>query len=255
MERRGSDFFDETMRLARVVDLMNKDRIQREFEHKVVADTPQLVEKKVNELIDWLVSADLNQWQAVMQHINERKQTHEDEMIGEVGANFRYDRDRLIDSVGRSAQRVVDTYDKRLESEQIAESARMAVAASAVMEAGALGLGALITALATTVAADVTGLIAASVVAALGLFIIPARRRAAQKEMADKIAVLRKHLVEALSAQFERELERSVQQINEAIAPYTRFVRAERTKLEQTKENLIQAGQTQGKLRAEIEAM
>jgi len=34
-----------------------------------------------------------------------------------------------------------------------------------------------------------------------------------------------------LRAQFDREIERSLLQINEAIAPYTRFVRAERTKL------------------------
>lgn len=256
MEKRGNAFFDETMRLARVIDLMNKNRIQGEFERNVVADTPQVVERKVNELIDWFVSADLNQWQAVMKHLNQRKEAHSaDNIIGEVGASFRYDREHLIDSVGRAAQRAVDTYDKTAEAQQIAEGAQLAVAASAMTEVGAIGLGALLTALVHTVAADVTGIVAASLVAALGLFVIPAKRRRAKKEMTEKIATLRRHLIDAMSGQFDKELSRSIQRINEAVSPYTRFVRAERKKLEGTKTDLLDAQQTQGRLRAEIEAL
>jgi small GTP-binding protein len=256
MEKRGNAFFDETMRLARVIDLMNKNRIQGEFERNVVADTPQMVERKVNELIDWFVSADLNQWQAVMKHLNQRKEAHnKDNIIGEVGASFRYDREHLIDSVGRAAQRAVDTYDKTIEAQQIAEGAQRAVAASAMTEVGAIGLGALLTALVHTVAADVTGIVAASLVAALGLFVIPAKRRRAKKEMTEKIATLRRHLIDAMSGQFDKELSRSIQRINEAVSPYTRFVRAERKKLEGTKTDLLDAQQTQGRLRAEIEAL
>ena len=33
MEQRGQDYFDETLRLPRVLDLLNKSRIQKEFEH------------------------------------------------------------------------------------------------------------------------------------------------------------------------------------------------------------------------------
>ena len=55
MEVRGEDFFDDTFRLGRVFDLLSKDRIRAEFEQKVVADAPQRIEIKVNDLIDWLV--------------------------------------------------------------------------------------------------------------------------------------------------------------------------------------------------------
>ena len=55
--------------------------------------------------------------------------------------------------------------------------------------------------------------------------------------------------------QFDKEIERSVQRINDAIMPYTRFVRAERTKLEETKADLSEAQQTQGQLRAKIETL
>lgn len=51
MGQHGNGYFDETFRLGRVFDLLNKDRIQREFESQVVGDTPQLIDQKVNELI------------------------------------------------------------------------------------------------------------------------------------------------------------------------------------------------------------
>jgi small GTP-binding protein len=255
MEKRGIAYFDETLRLARIFDLLNRERIQRGFEEQVVADAPQAIEQKVSELIDWLVNADLSQWQAVMGYLDQRKREYEDRLIGEVGGTFRYDRDHLIDSVGKSAQRIVSTYNKSVEAEKIAENAQLAVAGTALAELGAVGLGALIVALATTAAADVTGILAASVIAALGLFVIPTRRQAAKKEMGERIAALRQQLISALTTQFEKELNRGLQRINEAVAPYTRFVRAEQEKGQQTQAELKQAQQTQGRLRAEVEGI
>ena len=239
MEQRGDAYFDETFRLARIFDLMSKERIQKEFGLRVVGDAPQRIEHKVGELIDWLVDADLRQWLAVTEHLAERRRTHQDRIVGDVGADgFHYDRERLMESVGREAQCVVESYDKTREAEAIAEGAQLAVAASAAIEIGAIGLGTLITILATTMTADVTGVLLASLVAVLGLFVIPARRRQAKAEMSVKIAALREQLIHSLRSQFELEIERSLQHINEAIAPYTRFVRAERGRLLDTQTEL-----------------
>lgn len=253
MERRGYTYFDETMRIGRIFDLLNKDRIQHGFVQQVVADAPQLIEEKVNELIDWLVNADLNQWQGVMRYLEQRRQEYAERLIGEVGGTFRYDRDRFIDSVGKAAQRVVETYDTHEEAQKMASQAQLAVAETAAAELGAVGLGALVIAIATTAAADVTGILAATVVAALGLFVIPSRRQSAKKELVGRVAALRNQLMGALNSQFEKELHRSLQRINDAIVPYTRFVRAEREKLQQTQADLDTAQQMQGRLRSEIE--
>lgn len=239
MEQRGDAFFDENFRLGRIFDLLSKERIQRAFEHEVVADAPQQIERKVGELIDWMVDSNLRQWQAVTEHLGDRRRQHQDRIVGDSGGGtFHYDRERLMDAVGREALRVVDTYDKTQEAAEIAEGAQAAVAASLALEAGAIGLGTLITVLATTAAADVTGIVAASVVAALGLFVIPARRASAKKHMSARITKLRSQLVNSLRTQFEREMERGLLQINNAIAPYTRFVRSEKAKLEETQATL-----------------
>jgi hypothetical protein len=239
MEQRGEDFFEDTFRIARVFDLISKDRVQLEFEQKVVGDVPQRIEAKVDELIDWLVESDLRQWQAVTDHLAERRRAHQDRIVGDPGiGSFHYDRDRLMTAVGREAARVVETFDKKQEAQSIAEGAQTAVAASAALEVGAVGLGTLVTVLATTAAADVTGVLMASVLAAVGLFIIPARRKQAKAQLREKVAALRAQLVQSLRSQFEKEIERSLHQIEEAIAPYTRFVRSERSKLLEIQEKL-----------------
>lgn len=234
MEQRGQDYFDETIRLPRVIDLLNRERIQKEFTQQVVADVPQRIEQKVNELIDWLVDADLRQWQAVHEHLADRRRAHQEHILGDTGVgSFHTDRQHLIEGVGRQTQRVVETYDKAREAEAIADGAQTAVAALAAVEIGAVSLGTAVTILATTAAADATGILIASLIALLGFIIIPARRRQAKAEMREKIAAMREQLLHALRSQFEREIERSLQKINEAIAPYTRFVRAEQGKLQE----------------------
>jgi GTP-binding protein EngB required for normal cell division len=231
MEARGHQYFEDTLRLGRVFDLLNRARVQREFEERVVADAPQQVERRVTELIDWLVDQDFAQWQAVTARLAARQRAHGDRVLGsaEIGS-FTADRARLLDSVGREAQRVVDTYDRRRESQAIADAARLSVAATAAAGAGALGLGAVVSAVATTAAADVTGILMAGVLAAVGFLILPARRRQARAELRGKMAALRERLVNALRAEFERAQERSTQRLADAIAPYARFVRTERTR-------------------------
>ena len=239
MEQRGETYFDETIRLGRVFDLIKKERIQREFEVQVVGDVPQRIEKKVAEMIDWSVDADLRQWQAVTEHIADRRRKHKDRIVGGDGAgNFHYDRERLIEGIGQEARRVVDSYDKAKEAQHMAQGAQNAVAATAALQIGAVGLGAVIAAIATTLAADVTGILLAGLVAALGLFIIPARRNKAKKEMRAKVAEMRHQLTKALRGHFDKEIERSLQHINDTVAPYTRFVRAERNKNTDVQETL-----------------
>jgi len=254
METRGHAYFDETLRIGRVMDLLNRSRVQQGFEQQVVADAPLQIERKVGELVDWLVEADLRQWQRVTGHLADRRRQHRDRIVGDMNSErFHDDRSRLIDSVGREAQRVVDSYDRRSEARELADGARNAVATAAAVGAGALGLGAIVTIAATTAAADVTGLIMASVVAAIGFFILPTKRAKAKEEMRRKVADVRSRLSEALRAQFAREIDRCVGRIRESIGPYSRFVRAEGERLRDMEQELREIGLTLNALRSRIE--
>ena len=253
MERRGHDYFDDTMRIGRVMDLLNRSRIQQGFEQQVVADAPQQIERRVGELVDWLVDMDLRQWQGVTAHLADRRRQYRDRIVGDETGAFHYDRTRLIDSVGKEAQRVVDSYDRRREAQELADGARNAVAAAAAVSAGAVGFGAVVAAIATTAAADATGLIMASLVATLGFFIIPAKRQRAKEELRQKVGALRERLSSALREQFGREIAKSGERIRASVAPYSRFVRAEGEKLATIERELGEVTAALAALRSRIE--
>ena len=253
MERRGQDYFDDTLRIGRMFDLLNRSRIQQGYEQNVVGDAPAQIERKVGELVDWLVAADLRQWQGVTTHLAERRRQYKDRIVGDDSGQFHYDRTRLIDATTRETQRVVDSYDARREAQTIADNARNAVAATAAAGAGALGLGAIVTLAASTAAADITGIVMASVLAAIGFFILPAKRQKAKDEMRLKMADVRRRLTEALRKQFTQEIHVSGNRIREGIAPYSRFIRSEGDKLKTIDQELREIAASLAGLREKIE--
>lgn len=232
MLQRGDAFFDETIRMGRVFDLLKTDKIREEFQRQVIADTEQQVDTAIDELIDWMVEQDLRMWKSVTDYIDRRRLAkYESGLIGEVGGQFRYDRRALLDSASRLAQEEVDRYDPAQAAHQLSLSVRTAVAQVAMVEAGALGLGALVVAAASTLAFDFTGLLIASFVAGLGLFILPHKRKKAREEFRARSEELERNLITVMRDQFEKELARSVDHVQQAIAPYTRFVRTEHGRL------------------------
>jgi hypothetical protein len=190
-----------------------------------------------------------------MERIGRRQAEYADRMVGQLGGTFDYDRARLLDGVGRAAQNAIEQYNHEREAHRLAESVQMAVAGTALIEVSALGLGALVMLLATTTLADVTGLLTAGLVATLGFFVIPARRREAKVELRRKIGEVRHQLMSALTRQFDLELERSVRRIQEAVAPYTRFVRAEQARLNDMHTHLLGISQQLERLQALIEML
>ena len=148
----------------------------------------------------------------------------------------------------------MESYDRHAESLRIATGAQNAVVASAAVGIGAVGLGTVVTILATTMAADITGILAAGVIAALGLFIIPARRRQAKRELQEKLASLRRNLTQSLHAEFEKEITRSTERIDQAITPYTRFVRSEIGRTDQVEMELSTASLEIQRIRAIVES-
>jgi len=254
MNVRGDEFFEDTIRIGRVFDLMNTDKIRAEFERKVVGDTEREIDRTIDELIDWMVEQDLHLWETVNDFIDRRRlNKYADELIGEVGGQFRYDRKEKLDSVSKRAQEEVDRYDADAHARQLSMSVRNAVAAVAVAEAGAVGLGALVVAAASTAAVDVTGILAASVLAGVGLFVLPVKRRQARRDFHARSEELKERLITVMREQFDHELNRSIHRIEEAVAPYTRFVRSSQGEMEQMRDDLSGIRNELASLRHRIE--
>ena len=94
----------------------------------------------------------------------------------------------------------------------------------------------------------------ASLLAAVGFFVIPAKRSKGKAQMRQKIAELRERLGRALTEQFTKEIARSSDRIRTSIAPYSRFVRAEGETLERSELELNDALSAIASLRYRIES-
>ncbi len=250
-ERRGLEFFQDTLRVGRLPDLMRRRRISEEFERKVVADLPQQVDDKVRELLDWRVERDLELWSAISERVTRRRAEHADRIVGREGKSFDLDRKRRLDEVNRAARTALAGYDRRREAARLAEQAQIAAAGTALLEAGAVGVGAAV----ALTALDATGLLAAGTLAVLGLAVLPMRRRQAEANLRKQVDEMRSRVVRSLREELDREIDKSVESIREAISPYTRFVHAERERLDEMRAELETLQRRGRDLAARIESL
>jgi small GTP-binding protein len=258
MRARGDHFFDDTIRLARILDLLHSERIRSEFEQEVLGDSATRIDQAVQELIDWLVEHEHRLWQDVMEYLDRRRQVsirQHGEMLGTLSRQFDYNRRTLLQSVARVANNVVNSYDRQAEAQELSENLRGAVTQTAIAGASGIGLGAALVAFLGTAAADVSGVLAGMAILGLGLYIIPARRKRAKQDFENKMEELRTRLRRSMSEQFQKELNNSTLRVQEAIAPYTRFVRAEQKKTTTTQEQLQHLHRDLLALKNEIESM
>ena len=255
LNERADEWFERNIRITNVVELTRREKVQQRFQREVVADTENLIDERVGELVDWMVDRNLKQWRAIVEYVNRRRQKKYDEhLIGEVGDNFEYNRTQVLNSVGKNAANVVQRYDRERESENIALSLQGAVAQTVAAEVGALGMGAIVATVVMASAIDITMTITALLLAGLGFFVIPYRRRKAKEEFRENTDALREKLAEVTGRQFDTELGRSVERMREAIAPYTRFVRTEHARMSEARSSLTKLNGEVDNLKSEIAA-
>ena len=118
-----------------------------------------------------------------------------------------------------------------------------------------MGLGALVLTVLASSVADVTGLLAAGTLAVVGLFVIPYKRQQAKARFREKIEDLRARLLGALTTQFNGEAQSALTRLQTGVQPYTRFVRAERERVEQTTTTLDQLRQKVSNLKARAQSL
>jgi small GTP-binding protein len=254
MEGRGQRFFEETVRLSRIRSLLDSEGIKRAFEREVVGDTPQQLEAEVGRLIDWIVERNLKVWQDVSQFVDRRRLSlHQEGMLGEVPTTFSYNRQALLESVGRVSREVVGGYDREREARTIADEVQGAFATTALAEAGAIGLGTLVVTVVTGAAADVTGILLATALAVGGFYVLPRKRRQAQREFRRRVEQLRSQLRDGLTRQVHHEVTQSTDRVNEAVAPYRRFVHSQQQRLNEARGELVATEDALLRLRGEIE--
>lgn len=255
VERRGEAFFDDTIRLRRLMKLVNTERVRAEFEATVLKDADREIDDALAELVDWFIQRNLQLWEDVMSYVNERRASESERVIGEVGGRFQYDRHALVRALRERSDATMDTYDADAEGAELADRLQGAVVRTGLLEVGGIGLSAAVLAFISGAALDVTGIALGLTVMGVGFLVLPRQRAKAKRELRTKMAELREGLEDGLTKQFEVELGRSQEKLTGAIAPYTRFVRAELDRLGDLEGELDQTLERIAELRHEVEAL
>jgi GTP-binding protein EngB required for normal cell division len=261
VQKRGEVFIDDALRVSKTIELLQTEKIRARFERTVVNDAPAQLERGVGEVIDRFLARNVAFWNDTLAFLETRAaqgvsaaapggETRESLVRG---ARFDYDRKALLEGIGQAAQGEITRFGGGEFARQLADDAQTAVLQGGITSVGGIGLGALLAGIFGTLLADFTGILLGLTVAGVGFFILPRKRTSAKLELATKIRETRERLKEVLLREYTLETERAFARLREAVAPYTRFIRAEETRLEGARAELEGLGAKVGDLRTTIE--
>ena len=193
VESRGERWLDETVRLGRFFDLINSKRVQKSFEDEVVADSQSELELALQEALSWLAD-------------------RERDLLEDALLLLRQTPPRTPRAGGVMREHIAAAraaYQPGREAEALSLTFQQALQRVALVEVGAVGLGAISVAALHGLVLDVTGVLAGLVVAVLGFSVLPRRKEAARRRLKERIAQMSEGLEAALLATLESELVRS----------------------------------------------
>ncbi|HEX8396074.1 MAG TPA: dynamin family protein [Pyrinomonadaceae bacterium] len=240
MRDRGVDFLDHNIRVRNFNLLRSETRFREEFEREVLAQWQEKLDQTVNESVDWLVRNNMKLWNDTLEYFNTqvRKAQYDSQIIGRVGGQFVYEREEVHSRIRREAEARIQSLDHREECRRIIGSSMTALQQSFGLGAGAVGLGYVLATIFTTVALDVTGIAAATVLFTASFFILPYKRKRAIEEFKAKVEKLRLEMRTVFESKSADEIDRATENVRGALEPYTRFVKSERAQVEERSLNL-----------------
>ncbi len=255
IERRGHAWFEETIRIGNIGMLRNKDAVENRFRNEVIGDGPQQIENVVHRMVDWLVRNNMKLWNAAFTEV----QAHT-ERLREKGAlaprgssEFNYNREELFARLRAPVENRLGQFDTDREAREIVAAVKESLAQTFGVNVLAVGLGAVLVAIFTTAALDLSGIVTATMLAVAGWLILPARRKKLIRQLHETIARLNVDLAALLSTNFEEQLRQYERQMLEVIEPYERFLATEREKVERGAAELRAAEDSIATLEARIE--
>ena len=258
VQKRGEVYLDDTLRFRKSLELLNTEKIRTDFERAVIGDSAMQLERRVGEVIDRFIDRNIQFWDQAMALVGSRtSQTSagdgdaRDDLIR--GARFQYDRQGMLERLGRSAQAQIDGFERDELAKRLAGGAQSTVIQTGAIGAGSVGLGILIAAL--TPLTGIGGILLGLGVAGFSALLLPRRREKAKTELRDRLRETRDKLHEVLTREYRLEIERAQTRLRDATAPYTRFIRAESERLEQAREDAIQLSNRANELRVKVERL
>ena len=244
--RRATEYIEDRMRIQKIGSLLRGKELEQGFEREAVADLPQRLEQTLSGAVDRLLERNLRFWEDTQGRLRQRQDIKLPE------TRFQMDRQNLMQNIVTKADVQLSSLTHEDFAQRFVADAQGALVTSGLTAVGGIGLGALTVALVSTTALDITGITAGITLTALGALVLPARRRAAVAKVRSSIENTRRTLHALISREYALEQERFTARLSDTMAPWTRFIRLERDKLEEGERGVLERRGKVEALRREI---
>ena len=223
VKMRGHQYFEELFVIKNLSNILKKDKNRLLFQENVLQNMPTEVERKTTELVENLSL----QQQRMVQLVRLQIEARNSQFPGsELPKEMLDQRSELMTRMQNSIDSILDKIESDIAMNIGMKHAQAAVTAGLAIEVSAIGIGAALTTIATTVAADLLGIVAAFWVGVAGFLVLPYYKKKAQREFDEKITDIEEKLVTSLRNEFTQEVEDQISRINNATRPFERFVEA-----------------------------
>lgn len=222
--RRGADeYFEDLFHVKNIPNILRREKIQNEFQDRVLKNLPVAVERLTNEIVTEIYQRQSTTASQIADRIAQR----EDPTPAYSGES-----EALTERSGvlKRLQSAIDELNDRLDREVAVEigmkHVQTAVRTALAIEVSAIGVGAALTIAATTLATDLLGIFAAVWVAVAGFAVLPFYRKKSQKEFRLKLSEVEENLVGSMEKSLRDEVAGLARRMKSLIIPLKDFDRS-----------------------------
>ncbi len=217
----GNEYFEKLFKVKNIPNLIRKDKTKLEFQNEVLKSLPTDIERKTTEMVENIYLQEQRMTQYATNQIEKRKTQFPGTAISSPDLS---ERSQLLQKMQATIDEMLERMEKDMAADIGMKHVQTAATTALAIEVSAVGLGAGLTIVATTVATDILGIVAAFWVGVAGFMILPYYRKKSQKEFTAQISEIEKKLISALQKELNEEIQSQTLQMEQAISPFRQFV-------------------------------
>ena len=237
---KSHEFLDESITLGALIRYRFTGSFEEDFKKHLLSEgrLGDRLDEVLADTIGELVRESRMLWSDAIAFVDEQIREHErrSKLVGGSSGVW-MDRRREVRLGLKSAiDANLADFNIELEASRIQQSAGKSLAGFVGLNLVGVGTGA--AAVLSAALHDITGIALGIVLAGLGFFVVPARRKAAKEEIGKRLDQLGRSLKDALEHELETAVGRTGADVERALDPYTSLCRAERERLERERETV-----------------
>ena len=217
----GNEYFEKLFKVKNIPNLIRKDKTKLEFQNEVLKSLPTDIERKTTEMVENIYLQEQRMTQYATDQIEKRKTQFPGTAISSPDLS---ERSQLLQKMQATIDEMLEKMEKDMAADIGMKHVQTAATTALAIEVSAVGLGAGLTIVATTVATDILGIVAAFWVGVAGFMILPYYRKKSQKEFTAQISEIEEKLISALQKELNEEIQSQTLQMEQAISPFRQFV-------------------------------